>query len=211
LTDLDTDELTTKNKLKLSKLTYMILLSGVIVVAGTVSFTLASPLTELIVNPASTIGFKGTQYALSFTTPTAGTIKSIEVLYPAGTTISVGDFADIDVVDPTTGVAITGTNLGTTTFTGDSGATPTMIYTFDTAITTPANADWFVLIIKVRNPDVSSNISASVSVTTKDSVGVIIDGPSTGAFAIQQLYNADSILNAINSKAGDICIGSGCP
>jgi hypothetical protein len=199
------------SNLNIKKSTYLLLFILAVVVVGTLNFTFAAPLTELIANPASTLGFKGTQYALSFVTPTAGTIKSIEIQLPAGSTISVGEFSDIVVVNPTTGVPITGTNLGATTFTGDSGATPTMIYTFDTAISTPANADWFILAIKIRNPNVTSDIAATAIVTTKDSGGVIIDGPSSAPFAIQQLYNANSILAAINSKAGDICIGSGCP
>jgi hypothetical protein len=208
---LDTDKITTKSRFKFSKLSYLLLLGAVIVVVGTANFTFAAPLSQLIANPGSTLGNKATQYGATFTTPTAGTIKSIEVQFISGTLVSVGDFANIVVVDPITGVAITGTNLGTTTFSGDLGATPKLIYTFTNAITTTANTDWSVFIIKIRNPDVTSNTSGSFSVTTKDSIGTIIDGPTSATYSVSLLYNADSILNAINSKTGDICIGAGCP
>jgi hypothetical protein len=196
------------SKLKLSKFSYLILLSGIIVVAGTVSFTLAAPLSGLVVNPASTLDFKGTQFAYSFNTPTAGSVKSIEVLFPAGTTILVGDFAFISVVDSVTGATINGTNLGTTTFTDDGGPAPTLIFTFNDAVSTPADADWFVMISKVRNPQLSvKQIQVSSSVTTKDIGGSIIDGPTSGNYVVQRLYDPNQILNAINSKGGDICIG----
>lgn len=196
---------------KFQKSTYVLLLIGVAVVAGTLNFAIAAPLPDLITNPALTFAGKGTQHALTFTTPTAGTIASIEVEFPDNTIVRVGEVMMVTAVDPSTGAIIDGTNLGTVTFANDGSIDPTIIYTFDTPITTPANTDWSMMIIKIRNPDVSGNINTSNSVTTKDGVGAIIDGPTSANFGLQELYQADDLLDAINSKSGDICIGSGCP
>lgn len=207
---MNSDKITNHNKMKFSKLTYLIILSGVIVVAGTVSYTLADPLTQLVINPGSTLGGKGTQIAMSFKSAQTTTVTSIEVKFPAGTVVSVAEFADVVITNPTTGAQLVGTNLGTTTFTDSGGLAPTLIYTFTTPVSSPpAGADWFVFITKVRNPDiVGIDQSFTTTVTTKNG-GSTID--TLGAtYSITQLYNGNKILSAINSVPGDICIGTGC-
>jgi hypothetical protein len=190
---------------------FLIIVLGLVIISFIIIFSDSAfaSLGSLIVNPASTLDFKGTQYALSFNTTSTQQIKYLEVQFPPNTTISTGNFADIVVVNPN-GSLISGTNQGKTTVSGDMGPTPKLKYEFTTPfIPASGTTDWFVLIIKVRNPIVTGNVTASLTVTTLNSSSLPIESASA-IFGLQQLYNADNILAAINSKAGDICIGSGC-
>ena len=197
------------NNIKFSKPTYILLLIVVAIVAGTLNFTFAATLTDTSANPATTLGFKGTQIAVGFTTTTTTDVKSIDLELPDNTGIGVAQFVVAQALD-SDGTILANSNLGTTSQVNSNAANPILTFTFDNPVSASADTEWSLLVIKVRNPAVTGAINTSMDIVTRDGGGSEIDR-ATAAYGLQELYDADEILDAINSKSGDICIGSGCP
>jgi len=197
------------NNIKFSKSTYLLLFVGVTIIVGSLNFSLAATLTDTSANPATTIGFKGTQIAVGFTSATTTDVKSIDLELPDNTGIGVAQFVVAQALD-SDGTILANSNLGTTSQVNSNAANPILTFTFDNPVSASADTEWFLLAIKVRNPAVTGAINTSMDIVTRDGGGSEIDR-ATAAYGLQELYDADEILDAINSKSGDICIGSGCP
>jgi hypothetical protein len=195
--------------------------------------------TGLSANPASTIGFKGTQYAIVVEPGTSDTVKTIVVTFPLDTTLQQPQTkVSVATLDD---VVLTGT-----TFSDDTAKTVT--FTLDTPTLMGPGDKLFLLIQKVRNPTVVGNISASLTVETFDLIGDPVDGPTSLGYGIQEVLTPggpalrvdntnfkvgignnvtpDETLTVVGNiklsgnivssgpiniiPTGDICIGTGC-
>src|SRR2546422_1951622 len=117
--------------------------------------------------------FKGTgYYNIAFTTATTGTIKTIEITFPAG--FNVGSAKLIQTQ---------GTGAGSL-----SVSVQTVKYTIATPVSVTAPKSMMIMIGNIVNPAITSN---QVSVVTKDASAVVIDGPTNSAtFTLTRVTNS---------------------
>jgi hypothetical protein len=191
----------------LNKITIIIL--SVSLIAASAGFVLVSQniaygggppgiFTGLSANPASTIGFKGTQYAIVVEPGTPNTVKTIIVTFPAGTTLQ----------QPQTKVSVATLDnvvLAGTTFSNDTAKTVT--FTLDSPTLMAPGDKLFLLIQKVRNPLVVGESSKQLTVETRDSGGFSIDGPTSMGYGIQEVLVPGAIKT--NNTSFKVGIGNG--
>ena len=232
--------------MKLNKITIIII--SVSLVAASAGFVLFSQntaygvtgLLNVSVNPANTISFKGTQYAIVVEPGTSGIVKKVIVTFPAGTTLPADAKVSLVTLN-NQGVP------GTAVFSGQ-----TVTFTLDTATQMNPGNKLFLYIQKVRNPTNSGTtpLTQIITVETKDASNVTIDGPTNLGYNIQPDYILPGAIKANNTTfkvgignniipdetltvggnlklsgniisnvttlkiipkaGGDICIGSGC-
>jgi len=192
---------------KFSKSSYVLLLVGAVVVAGTINFAFAGPIIkdDSFVSPSQTISGKGGQYALLFTTVDTGIIASIDIDFPSGTLI--GLFTRI--------ADFNGIGEGTKSTSGT-----TLTYTVDTPVSVPGGTEIYLFIAKIENTATTG--ATTVTVTTKLGNGNTIDTgtlpfgiqfPDAGALEIKDtkiIVNGDIDVTGNIIPTGDICIGTGC-
>ena len=170
-----------ENSLISHKQTSMLIIGMLVVGAITpaLSFNQAYglPLTNVSANPANTISFKGTQYAIVVQPGQTGTVKTIVTTFPSGTTIPAD--AKVSIVTLNNQV-LTGTAVFDNT-------AHTVTFTLDTATSMTTTDKIFLLIQKIRNPTNPGTgpLTQTLSVTTLDSLSAIIDGPTTLGYNIQ--------------------------
>jgi hypothetical protein len=122
-------------------------------------------------------------YEITFITATSGAIKTIEMVFPAGTVIGPAGF-------------IEKVGIGPGTF---SKAGTTMTFNVQTPVNVPAGTFIRFELVNVKNPPTASS-SLQVSITTKDNMGNIIDGPTpTAVYNIKQLGTAEIADSAIST------------
>ena len=232
--------------MKLNKITIIII--SVSLVAASAGFVLFSQnpaygvtgLLNVSANPANTISFKGTQYAIVVEPGTSGIVKKVIVTFPAGTTLPADAKVSLVTLN-NQGVP------GTAVFSGQ-----TVTFTLDTATQMNPGNKLFLYIQKVRNPTNSGTtpLAQIITVETKDASNVTIDGPTNLGYNIQPDYILPGAIKANNTTfkvgignniipdetltvggnlklsgniisnvttlkiipkaGGDICIGSGC-
>ena len=100
-------------------------------------------------------------YEVTFITSTAGAIDKIEIAFPVNT--NVGPSGVIEKV---------GIGTGTLIKTGS-----TLTYDVQNPVNIPAGTFIRLEITGIRNPTISSSFTATI--TTMDSSGAVIDGPSS--------------------------------
>ena len=143
----------------------------------------AGALTNVFALPSNNV-FKGTgYYNIGFTTATTGTIKTIEITFPAGFNVAGAKL-----------LLTQGTGAGSLSVSGQ-----TVKYTIATPVSVPASKSMIIMIGNIVNPAVTSN---QVSVATKDATAAIIDGPTNSAtFSLIQVTNSMIGSSAVsNSK-----------
>ena len=101
-----------------------------------------------------------TTHTISSTTTVTGTIATLEAVFPAG----------FDVSGATLG-AVSGISAGTISVMGQ-----TVIYTVTTPVSVPSGTVISVELHSIINPTTQGNYF--VSVTTRDGIGTIINGPT---------------------------------
>jgi hypothetical protein len=134
-------------------------------------------------------------YEVTFITSTTGAIDKIEMVFPAGT--GIGPAGVIEKIGIGGGVL---TKAGTT-----------LTYDVTTPVSIPAGTFIRLEISGVKNPGTSSTFTATL--TTRDSGGAIIDGPTvTNAYNIKQIGTGDIANNAVTTpKISDGSITSSKP
>lgn len=204
---------------------FLLIIVGLIVTAAVIvsNPALAASLTFPIANPSNPFLGKPAQYAIKFITATAGTIKTIDIKFPSGTVFG----STVEVVD------VAGIGLGTTTFTDSGGTAPTVTYTVINPVSIPLGTKIFLFIVKVQNTSIEGN--TLLTVTTKNTSGGIIDGPTDHSFYLgtppmyidstnlrvgigtltpTEKLEVNGNIKLTGTKKilgdGDICIGSGC-
>jgi subtilisin len=134
----------------------------------------------LTARPSNNIVNTNTFYDVVFLTATSGAIKTIEVTFPAGTTIPSGAFFnEAEKCVPGSDCTIV---TGTASKSGQ-----TITYTITNAVNVPAGTKIRLEFANINNP---LHVSASykVTVTTRDASNNIIDGPTqSNAYTIKQI------------------------
>ena len=132
----------------------------------------AGALTNVFALPSNNL-YKGTGfYNVGFTTATTGTIKTIEITFPAGFSVAGAKL-----------IQSVGMGAGSISISGQ-----VVKYTITTAVSVTAPKAMMILIGNIINSGVTSN---QVSVATKDAAAVVIDGPTNSAtFTLTRVTNS---------------------
>lgn len=158
-------------------------------------FTTQAALSLTKATQTSNIVSSKSYYDTSFRTSTSGVIKYIKMSFPAGTYVGASLLVEATGIGPGKISA------------GASGNT--LAYTVTNAVNVPANTNIRIQIANVNNPPNPSS-ALTVSITTRDSANIIIDGPtSTNAYNIKQIGPTELADNAVtSSKIADGSIDS---
>jgi hypothetical protein len=147
-------------------------------------FTTQAALSSLTARPTNNIVNTNSFYDVVFLTATAGAIKTIQVTFPAGTTIPSGAFFN------EAEKCVPGSDCTEMTGTASKSG-QTIIYTITNAVNIPAGTKIRLEFANINNPLVPS-ASYQVTVTTRNAVNAVIDGPSaTTAYTIKQIGTAE--------------------
>src|SRR5437773_7942048 len=148
----------------------------------------AGALSNVFALPSNNL-YKGTGfYNVGFTTATSGTIKTIEITFPAGFSVAGAKL-----------IQSVGMGPGSISISGQ-----VIKYTITTAVSVTAPKAMMIMIGNVVNPAVTSN---QVSITTKTAAAVIIDGPTNSAtFTLTRITN--SMVQSAIALTGNVTIDS---
>ncbi|MPZ08121.1 MAG: hypothetical protein GEU26_17185 [Nitrososphaeraceae archaeon] len=105
-------------------------------------------------------------YDIMFRTSTSGVIKTVEMDFPPGTYVGAALLVEAIGIGP-----------GKISHSGTTATGQTITYTVDNAVNIPAFTKIRIQLANINNPPEPSN-SLTVSITTKNSAGNIIDGPT---------------------------------
>jgi hypothetical protein len=135
-------------------------------------FTTQAALGSVSARPTNNIVNTKSFYDVVFVTGKAGVIKKIEVTFPAGTTVpSSASFNEAEGIGP-----------GTVSKSGQ-----TLTYNVANAVNVPIGTKIRLEFTNINNPLIAS-ASYKVTVTTRNSVNTIIDGPTqSAAYTIKQI------------------------
>src|SRR5918996_876509 len=168
-------------------------------------FNIQAALSSLTARPTNNIVNTNSFYDVVFLAATTGAIKTIEVTFPAGTTIpSSAFFNEAEKCVP-------GSNCTVLTGTASKSG-QTITYTVTNAVNVPAGTKIRLEFANINNPlQVSANYK--VTVTTRDTSNTIIDGPTPStAYTIKQIGNNVIANSAITTpKIADNSITSTKP
>src|SRR5437867_5348688 len=139
----------------------------------------AGALTNVFALPSNNLYSAKTYYIVAFTTATTGTIKNATMTFPAGFNVASAKLVEVQ-------------NIGAGSL-SKSGQTLTYVVSSPVSIIAPKSIK--IMIADITNAAVISN---QVAVTTKDSGGIVIDGPTNSAsFTLTQIQNAMIASNAV--------------
>jgi hypothetical protein len=185
---------------KLNKFT--IILLSVSIIALSVGFVVISqntayggigplPFSTVSANPASTLAFKGTQYAIVVQPGSTSDVDEFIVTFPAGTTIPAS--ARVSLVTLNDQVL-----TGTTTL---DDTAKTIKFTLSSPVPMDPTDKLFILIQKVRNP-ATPNPSYNLTIETRNG-GIPVDLSSNLGFGIQEVLSPGAIIaDNTNFKVG---------
>jgi hypothetical protein len=135
-------------------------------------FTTQAALSSLTARPTNNIVNTNSFYDVVFLAATSGTIKTIQVTFPAGTTIPAGAFFN----------EAEGIGPGTASKSGQ-----TITYTVTNAVNVPAGTKIRLEFANINNP-LNPSASYKVTVTTRNAANAIIDGPTQStAYTMKQI------------------------
>jgi hypothetical protein len=152
-------------------------------------FSTQAAIGALTARPTNNIVNTNSFYDVVFLTATSGAIKTIQVTFPAGTTIpSTAFFNEAE-----------GIGAGTVSKSGQ-----TLTYTVTNAVNVPAGTKIRLEFANINNP-LNPNANYKVTVTTRNAANAIIDGPTQStAYTIKQIGVNAIANNAItNPKISD--------
>jgi hypothetical protein len=152
-------------------------------------FTTQAALSSLTARPTNNIVNTNSFYDVVFLTASSGVIKTIDVTFPAGTTIPSGAFFN----------EAEGIGPGTASKSGQ-----TITYTVTNAVNVPAGTKIRLEFANINNP-LSPSASLKVTVTTRDAANAPIDGPTeSAAYTMKQIgTNAIADGQITTSKIAD--------
>jgi hypothetical protein len=157
-------------------------------------FTTQAALSSVSARPTNNIVNTNSFYDVVFVTATAGAIKTIQVTFPAGTTIaSSAFFNEAEGIGP-----------GTASKTGQ-----TITYTVNNAVNVPAGTKIRLEFANINNP-LNAGASYKVTVTTRNAANTPIDGPTPSTAYTMKQIGANVIAdNAItNPKIADLSVSN---
>ena len=137
-------------------------------------------------------------YDIIFRTSTSGVIRSIEFAFPPDTYVGVALLMEVTGIGP-----------GQISHTGNTETGQTITYTVANPVLIPALTNIRVQLANIDNPSNPSN-SLTVEITTKNSVGTTIDGPTpTKTYSMKPIGNTGLADNSVTSpKIADGTISS---
>jgi len=146
----------------------------------------AGTLTSIAILPTNNIVNTRTTYDIIFKTATTGTIKTINMVFPSG----------FDVSAATRVIEKSGIGSGSLT----APSSTTLIYTVSSPASVSAGTTIRLEIGRIDNSD-TENIAARVSITTKNTGGNTIDGPTNSpSFVIRAIDGLDISPFFMNRK-----------
>jgi hypothetical protein len=142
----------------------------------------AGVLTNIFAIPTNNIVNTKTTYDIIFTTGTAGSIKTIDIMFPPGFNILSPKLIERSTIG--SGILSVGTG--------------SLIYTVISPVSIPAGS---VIRLEVGNVISPGTLgSFTLTLTTKDSAGNTIDGPTkSSTFSLKQIGTSDIANNAITT------------
>jgi hypothetical protein len=148
-------------------------------------FTAQAAISSLTSRPTNNIVNTHSFYDIVFLTSTSGTIKTIQVTFPAGTTIPSGAFFN----------EAEGIGPGTASKSGQ-----TITYTVTNAVNVPAGTKIRLEFANINNP-LNPSANYKVTVTTRNAANAIIDGPTQStAYTMKQIGTNAIADNSITSS-----------
>jgi hypothetical protein len=143
-------------------------------------FTTQAALSSLTARPTNNIVNTNSFYDVVFLTATAGTIKTIQVTFPVGTTIpSTAFFNEAEKCVP-------GSNCTVLTGTASKSG-QTITYTVTNAVNVPAGTKIRLEFANINNP-LNPSANYKVTVTTRNAANTPIDGPTAStAYTMKQI------------------------
>jgi hypothetical protein len=156
---------------------------------GGSDFTTQATVCCLTARPTNNIVNTNSFYDIVFLTASTGVIKSIQVTFPAGTTIPSGAFFnEADGIGP-----------GTVSKSGQ-----TITYTVNNAVNVPAGTKIRLEFANINNP-LNPSANYKITVTTRNAANAIIDGPTQStAYTIKQIgVNAIADGHITSSKPSE--------
>ncbi|MDD5434613.1 MAG: hypothetical protein PH343_04215, partial [Nitrospira sp.] len=144
-----------------------------------------APLTQVMALPANNVVMGTTYYNVKFTTATAGTIKTVEIQYPAGFNLANARL-----------IEVSGIGNGSLTASGQI-----LIYTVTSPVSVPIGQAVRIMAGGIVNAGITTTNTHSVTITTKDALSAIIDGPTSSATFMLTPVKVSMIGgNAVNSS-----------
>jgi hypothetical protein len=160
-------------------------------------YTSQAALNSLSARPTNNLVNTNSFYDIVFVTSVPGAIKTIQVTFPAGTTVpSSASFNEAEGIGP-----------GTVSKSGQ-----TLTYTVTNAVNVPAGTKIRLEFANINNP-LNPSANYKVTVTTRNAANAIIDGPTqSAAYTVKQIGTNVIANNAItNPKLADSSITSTKP
>src|SRR2546426_8318892 len=131
----------------------------------------AGALTNVFALPSNNLFSAKTYYTIAFTTATTGTIANITMTFPAGFNVAAAKLIESQ-------------NIGSGSL---SSSGQTLTYMISSPVSVPAPRAIKIMIADITNAAVTSN---QVAVTTKNTLGAVIDGPTNSStFTLTQIQN----------------------
>jgi hypothetical protein len=118
-------------------------------------------------------------YDVKFTTSTTGTIKTIEMIFPPGTYLGAARALEVEGIGEGKPKLISGS---------------TLVYEVNDPVSIPAGTEIRLEFMNINNPPTASN-THTVTVTTRDSSSIIIDGPTVSPVYVMKQIGTDDIAN----------------
>lgn len=158
-------------------------------------FTTQAPLSGVSARQTNNIVGAQSYYDFVFTTSTTGTIKFIDITFPAGTVIGSSPLL----------VKREGTGAGTAAKTSAT----VIRHTVTNAVSVPAGTEIRLEFFNIVNPTLP-NTGYEVTITTRDAAGTAIDGPTpSNSLKMKQIGTGQIADNAITTpKIADGAITS---
>jgi hypothetical protein len=142
-------------------------------------FTTQATLSSLTARPTNNIVNTNSFYDVVFLTATSGAIKTIQVTFPASTTIPSGAFFN----------EAEGVGPGTASKSGQ-----TITYTVTNAVNVPAGTKIRLEFGNINNP-LTPSANYKVTVTTRDASNAVIDGPTQSTTYTMKQLGTNAIAN----------------
>jgi hypothetical protein len=142
-------------------------------------FATQAALSSLSARPTNNIVNTNSFYDVVFLTATAGAIKTIQVTFPAGTTIPNGAFFN----------EAEGIGPGTASKSGQ-----TITYTVNNAVNVPAGTKIRLEFANINNP-LSPSANYQVTVRTRNAANTPIDGPTPSTAYTMKQIGVNTIAN----------------
>jgi hypothetical protein len=140
----------------------------------------SAPTSNNIVNTKSV-------YEITFTTASPSTMKTVEIIFSPGTTVNGVQLIERSGIGP--GII--------STVNGPNG--PLLTYTISSPVTVAAGIPIRLELANIVNANTAGN--TVISITTKDTNGAVIDGPTNSvAYPIRQIASGDIADNAITTN-----------